>query len=257
MASLQLAVQLYTVRDQLDTDFAGTLHRLREAGYAYVELAGFHGRTADEVQRELDRAGLAARCGHFTIERLRDGITQVIDEARTLNLEYVVCPFLDESWRQDIAGWQRAANLLNEAGHTLAQHELQLCYHNHSFEFEPCEGRIPFDLLWATTDSAYVQAELDVYWVQHGGRDPVATIHQLRNRCPLLHLKDMADNPDRAFAVVGSGILSFATILKAATEAGTVWGIVEQDVCPSDPIECTRQSLAHVQHLLTSLGQAP
>jgi sugar phosphate isomerase/epimerase len=90
---------------------------------------------------------------------------------------------------------------------------------------------------------------LDTYWVKHGGEDPVAYIKKLSGRCPILHLKDMADDAERSFAEVGEGILDFPAIFAAGEKAGAVWAMVEQDICPGDPLDSIRTSLANLRKM--------
>ena len=52
----ELALQLYTLREECEADLAGVLGRVGEIGYAGVEFAGLHGHTADEVARMLESA---------------------------------------------------------------------------------------------------------------------------------------------------------------------------------------------------------
>jgi sugar phosphate isomerase/epimerase len=95
-----------------------------------------------------------------------------------------------------------------------------------------------------------VKIELDVYWLKHGGEDPVKFIGRVGGRAPLVHLKDMAAGPERRFAPVGAGTLDFRSILTAMRESGARWGIVEQDKCyDTPPIEAVRTSFENLQRI--------
>jgi len=100
------------------------------------------------------------------------------------------------------------------------------------------------DYLLATIPT--IQAELDTYWVQTGGEDPVAYIRKYAGRLPRLHIKDRAPAPDDEtcpFAEVGQGILDWDAIFDAAPEAGVEWYLVEQDNWTRPPLECARMSI--------------
>jgi len=249
MADIQVGVQLYTVRDQLEQDFAGTLNRCREIGYTHAEIAGLGSRPAVEFAKALDDAGLVPVACHFLVDLLEKNISEVIDDAKALNIEHVVCPWLPEERRADEAGWKRCAELLNKAGQACQDHGLQLSYHNHSFEFVKVGHRWAMDLLFEETDPACVGSELDTYWVKHGGEDPVAYIQKLTGRVPILHLKDMMDDADRSFGEVGEGILDWPAIFAAAEVAGTSYAIVEQDICPGDPFDSIAISARHLKQM--------
>ena len=129
---------------------------------------------------------------------------------------------------------------------------LQLCYHNHSFEFEQVDGKYGLDILFDAADPELVQAEVDVYWVQHAGEDPAELIRRYLNRCPLLHMKDIADDEEKSFAEVGEGILDFEAIIEASNVGGTQWYIVEQDRCKNPPLESIATSLKNLRGMLAA-----
>jgi sugar phosphate isomerase/epimerase len=249
MPPFTVGLQLYTVRDQLDADYVGTLRKVREIGYTHVELAGHGPYDVADLKKVLDDAGLTPTSDHCPIDRLEKDIHQVVDEANTLGIHYVVCPWLPDDRRTDEAAWRGCAESLNTAGRALRNAGLQLCYHNHSFEFVRLGDRYAFDLLYDETEPDLLQAELDTYWVRHGGEDPLDYLRKLAGRCPILHLKDMADDADRSFAAVGTGILDFPAILEAGEAAGVVVALVEQDVCPGDPLESVATSLRNLQQM--------
>jgi sugar phosphate isomerase/epimerase len=129
---------------------------------------------------------------------------------------------------------------------------MTLAYHHHSFEFEPVNGKRPFDLLVERFDPKLVHWELDLFWVKLGGDDPAARLRQLKGRVGLVHLKDVATGskteywegavPKTAFKEVGNGMLDWPVILKACAEAGVKHYIIEQDQCPGNPLDSVAQS---------------
>ena len=100
----------------------------------------------------------------------------------------------------------------------------------------------------------FLLAELDTYWVQAGGGDPVAWCKKMAGRMPLLHLKDYGVGPDGKphFAEIGNGNLDWPAIISTAEASGTEWFIVEQDVCPGDPFESLAQSFRYIKANLAS-----
>jgi sugar phosphate isomerase/epimerase len=125
---------------------------------------------------------------------------------------------------------------------------LTFSYHNHSFEFERFGGRTGLAIIYEESDPRYLQAELDTYWVQHGGADPILWINKLAQRMPVIHLKDMAiiDN-QQAMAEVGEGNLNWPGILAACQEIGVEWYAVEQDICRRDPFESLKISYENLR----------
>lgn len=242
MAKLPLALQLYTLRDDTARDFAGTLKKVAEMGYAGVELAGTGGLSAPELRGALDDNNLRVCGSHVGIDAMENDIAQVVSENLALGNRYVVVPYLGEDRRQGAEGYKQTAETLNRLGETLQSHGLTLAYHNHAFEFEPLEnGQIGEDILLENTDPMLVKAEVDTYWVLVGGQDPVAFVRKHAGRVPLMHLKDR-DKTDGSFAEVGTGDLPLDALVAAAPEVGTEWLIVEQDVCKRPPLESVKLS---------------
>lgn len=243
MADIPLALQLYTVRDKTSADFTGTLKEVAKIGYQGVEFAGdTGGMSASDLKSLLDDLGLRVAGSHTGLEQLESDLDSVVAFNKTIGNEYVVVPYLGENRRSGASGWQKVANEMNAVGQKLKENGLQLCYHNHAFEFETFDGETGLDLFYRTADPNLVQSELDTYWVQHGGQDPVAYLRRYAGRVPLVHLKDMANDENRSFAEVGTGVMEMENIILAAREAGAKWFIVEQDSCPGDTMESARLS---------------
>jgi sugar phosphate isomerase/epimerase len=251
MATIPISVQLYTVRDLTAKDFAGTVKQVAQIGYRHVEMAGYGNlKSAAEAKKALDDAGLKVSGAHAPIDALEKELNRVLDENATLGNTNVICPFMPEPRRKDAAGWKEVAASLNKIARSCHERGFDFGYHNHSFEFQKFDGKTGFDILWENTEPHLVKAEVDVYWVKHGGDDPVARINRLGNRVFMLHLKDMAAGDDKKFAPVGTGLLDFKAILDAAQKVGVKFGVVEQDNCYEvPPLDALRKSYENLKKL--------
>jgi sugar phosphate isomerase/epimerase len=251
MAMPIIGLQLYTVRDLIAKDFAGTIKKVSEIGYPNVEIAGYGNlKTAAEVKKALDDAGVKAMSVHWSLDVLRKDVEKLVDDAQLLELQNVVVPFLPEDRRKDAAAWKETAKLLDEIGSYFHGIGVELAYHNHNFEFQKYDGKTGLEILFENTQPHLVKAEVDVYWVKNAGEDPLAWIDKLGERIRLLHLKDMAAGADKKFAPVGTGIIDFKAILAAAEKAGVRWGIVEQDNCYDvPPLDAIKTSLENLKKL--------
>jgi sugar phosphate isomerase/epimerase len=246
-----IAAELYTLRDHLrDADeIAAGLARVREIGYAGVELAGLGPIEPAHLARLLRETGLAASSVHVRWERLREGMDEVLEDCRTWACGHVAVPILPPEYR-DALGYRRFGAEAAEVAARLAEAGIRLSYHNHSFELERFGSQNGLELLFGASGPA-LGAQLDTYWIQHGGGSPSAWIRWLSGQVPSIHLKDMVVvDGEPAMAEIGEGNLDWAGILSACAEAGTGLLIVEQDVCRRDPFE----SLAISRRNLTALG---
>lgn len=240
-----VALQLYTVRSDMEKDVDGTLAQVAAMGYAGVELAGLHGRSAAQLRQTLDGLGLQVAGAHVPLNALQDNTAQSLDDLEALGSKFVALPWLPPELRSSRESFERLGEQLNTIGAACKARGVTLCYHNHDFEFQQFDGVYALDLLYAHTDPSLLQAEIDTYWVQYAGLDSVAYVRQYADRAPLIHLKDMADDGTRFFAEIGTGTLPVDAIIAAAT--GAKWLIVEQDQSRRTPLESVRISIENLQ----------
>ncbi len=244
----QIALQMYTVRQHTANDMLGTLRALAQQGYRAVELAGYGNATLKEVKATLDELGIRAIAAHVSLASMTNQTQQVLDDLKTLGCDYAVVPSVSEDFRRTADDVRRLGETLNHLSEQSKTVGLQFAYHNHAFEFAPLDGSTMYDILATSTDPALVGLEVDVFWVQHGGYDPVAVIQQYAGRVPLIHVKDKPGSGDRPDAPVGEGVLPWNEILAAADAAGAQWYIVEQDH-PADPMNDVQLSLQNLQRM--------
>ncbi|HEY8311929.1 MAG TPA: hypothetical protein VIG47_15300, partial [Gemmatimonadaceae bacterium] len=106
----RIGVQLYTIRDALTRDLDGSLARVAAIGYQEVELAGYRGHSVSDFKAALDRHGLAAPSTHIAMERVRDELPKVLDEAHLLGHRFVVCPNIADE-KAGLDGYRQAADV--------------------------------------------------------------------------------------------------------------------------------------------------
>jgi sugar phosphate isomerase/epimerase len=245
----RIALQLYTVRNELARDVVRTLERVSKMGYEGVELAGFFDCTPREWKRMTEALGLVPVSSHVPLERLEREWEQVLEEHTELGVKFLVLPWIPEE-RRTPDGYRRLAEWLEQAGEKAAEAGIRLGYHHHEFEFAPLDekGTCGIELLMGS-DSAKVFLEPDVYWAAFAGQDPVAFLRQHEGRCPLVHLKDM-DPETREDAEIGAGGVDIQAVCACEQSAGVEWWIVEQDECRRPPLESVKASLERLRRLL-------
>jgi sugar phosphate isomerase/epimerase len=225
----KISLQMYTVREKAGQDLAGTLQKVAEIGYRNVELAGFYGLTAAELNTRLANYGLKAKSAHVQFALFESDPKQAFADMHALGCEYAIVPFLAPDRRQTRAQLEEIAATLNRLGQQAKAENLQFGYHNHAFEFDKVEGTSLFETLINQTDPALVKLELDLYWATAGGADALELLKQYPGRFPLLHMKDMAATEDRVDLPVGQGILPWKEIYAQAESTNTAYYVVEMD----------------------------
>mgnify|MGYP003982123027 CR=1 FL=1 len=235
----RIGLQLYTLRTPLAADFAGTLARVAAIGYKEVEFAGYYDHTPRAVADLLKENGLRAPAAHMPLDMVRDKLDQALEIAAAVGHRYLIVPWLAPDQRQSLAQYEALANLLNRAGEQCRSAGVQLGYHNHDFEFQAIDNKLPYDLLLEATDPSLVSMELDLYWITKAGHDPVDYFSRHPGRFSLCHVKDMA--ADGSMVDVGSGDIDFSRLLASARAAGMKHYFVEHDQ-PRDPLASVQSS---------------
>ncbi len=257
---MTLAAQLYTIRDHTQTtdDFATSMKKISDIGYTTVQVSAIGGDIPHEdVKQICDDSGLKICNTHIAYDTLLNDIDAVIAQHELWDTKHVAIGSMPNEFRTDEAGYRKFAEIANGIGEKLADAGLTFSYHNHSFEFMRFNGTTGLDILYNETNPEFVQAEIDTYWIQHGGGDPIAWIDRMANRMPVVHLKDLVMMPGddpwkpvQAMAEVGEGNLNWRGIIDACQRAKVEYYAVEQDICPGDPFE----SLAISYKNLVAMG---
>lgn len=257
----QIGMQLYTVRTDLEKDFAGTLSKVAAIGYTEVEFAGYFNHTPQQVKAALTANGLTSPSAHVDYGSLAaDKLPAALDAAHTIGHTFLVNPWIDESIRSQPGSWKRIADTYNRAGEASKKAGIQFAYHNHNFEFAPVEGKLPYDVLLEECDPALVKMELDLCWISAAGRDPLDYFKRYPGRFPLVHVKGLSrltpggastpiDKLLPTIADVGSGdVIDWKRIFAHASEAGIRHYFVEHDVSKS-PFDTLATSYAYLRQL--------
>jgi sugar phosphate isomerase/epimerase len=232
-----VALQLYSVRDAAGKDLVGTLKKVADIGYPFVEMAGMYGKTPAEVKKLLDDVGLkacSAHCGVFDATKR----AQTEDEANALGYKHLVSGFGPDDFKTEDA-IKAAADKINQAVDFFGPKGFSISIHNHWWEFDgPNKG----DLLYKLAPKACPQ--LDIYWVTVGGADTVKVIKKYAKRLKLLHVKDGAATMEQKHPMmaVGKGNVKTEAILKAADKTPIEYYIVELDDCATDMMEAVKDS---------------
>jgi sugar phosphate isomerase/epimerase len=234
--NLPLALQLYSVRDLLPKDYAGTLKEISALGYKEVESAGYFNHTSAEVKTAMSNAGLKLVGAHHPSDDLHRNLEQILSFSHELGLSYIVCsspghknPNPENKANFTLDDWRWNADQFNVLGEKVNAAGMKFGYHNHILEFKETDGVIPYAELLRLTDPSKVTMELDCGWVIVGGGNPIEYLRNYPTRITMLHVKDFKpaatppSNTNRpTVAELGQGTIDYAPILEEAAKAGYV-----------------------------------
>jgi sugar phosphate isomerase/epimerase len=259
-----IGLQLYTIRDAMGTDVPGSLKKVAEIGYSYIELAGyadgkFYGYEPAEFRKLVADLGMEILSSHTQVEAqgiTLDNASKMAEDHAKLGVKYCLQPWVVPEARTTIASYQKMVADWNIVGGIMKQNGIQFGYHNHNFEFADVEGKTPyFDVFMVECDKDLVTMELDMFWTTKAGQNPVDLIKRYPGRFQLFHMKDMytkeapffTTDGVTDFAPVGAGVIDFKEILAVKDIAGMKYMIVEQDSTkdglPFDAIKTSFENL--------------
>ncbi len=269
---LPIAIQLYSVRDDMEKDFVGTIKKVKELGYEGVEFAGLFGKTGLEVKAICHEIGITPMSAHVPYFDMLENPEAVLKDYKDMGCKYVAVPYLTEECRPGTDGWASTVEGIRKIGEAAKEMGIQLLYHNHDFEFLKIDGEYALDILYNTISADLLATEVDTCWVNVGGEDPAGYVLKYTGRAPVVHLKDFAGQKGNGplykligieeeetaeqentfeFRPVGYGKQDFPKILAAAEKAGAEWVVVEQDDPSMDktPMECAEMSIKYLNSL--------
>jgi sugar phosphate isomerase/epimerase len=246
----KLSVQLYTVREQIKKDIPGSLKRIREIGFEFVETAFWpEGISLQQAAKAIRDAGLTVSSAHIEIP-LGDKKQAMLETAAAYHCKKMIWHGWPEDKRySSLEGTKELIGIYNESAKFARANGLEFGLHNHWWEYRnKVGGRLVYEVLLDNLDTG-IFFEVDTYWVKVAGQDPAAIVKKMGSRARLLHIKDgparwndslPQDNPDPMTAV-GKGVQNFPAIVKAA-DGNTEWMVVEMDKTATDVFVALKES---------------
>lgn len=280
MVHLPIALQLFSVRDDMAADFEGTLKKVKEMGYDGVEFAGLYGKSPAEVKKVCQEIGLIPVSAHVPYSEMIADPEGVMAAYALIGCEQIVIPYLTEDCRPGFDGFDGLIQWAKKLGALGKEHGMKLAYHNHDFEFVKLGDEYALDVLYREVPADCLETQLDTCWVFVGGEDPVKYVKKYAGREHTVHLKDFwasqevvkghkceklyqligiddgkqvaaEEGESFCFRPLGYGVQNVEAIVQAAEESGAKWIIVEQD-SPSmgkTPLQCAELSIRYLKSL--------
>jgi len=245
---IPVGVQLYSVRSECAKDLPGTLAKLAAMGYQGVEFAGYYDYSAQDLRKMLDDNGLVCCGSHTQWDTLQgDNLPATIEFNRILGNKYLIVPWLDPNKHKTAQAWLETAKAFNELAVKVKPYGMRVGYHNHSHEFTPVDGQIPWDLFFGNTVPAVIM-QFDTGNAMHGGGEVLPYLKRYPGRAVTIHLKEYsATNPK---ALIGEGDVPWKELLEVCeTIGGTEWYIIEEEKDAYPPLVGVEKSLRNFQRL--------
>ena len=232
-ALAQFGLQLYTLRDDLPKDPKGVLKQVADMGYKQIE--GFEGKmglwwgmTHTEFKKYIDDLGLTMISTHCNIN---ENFEKKAAEAKEVGLKYLIDPWFGP--QKTLDAYKKHADVFNQKGEICKKNDMRFAYHNHGYSFEKLDGQYPQDIFMQNSNPELVDFEMDIFWVEVPGEDPITWLQKYPNRFRLCHIKDREKGAQKGDGKtstdLGTGSLDYKKILRVAKENGMEYYIVEQE----------------------------
>ena len=264
---LPIAIQLYSLRDDMEKDMPKTLRAVRDMGYDGVEFAGLFGREPEEVRRICDELSLVPVSAHVPFADMEQDPEGVAEIYHRLGCRQLVIPYLDSVY---LPGNEKYGDLQKGARAVAAaakKRGMVLCYHNHDFEFARLNGKYKLDILYTDLPAEILQTQIDTCWAKVAGENPAEYLRRYAGRCPTVHLKDFAgEKSEHMYSLIGKeedaqarnafefrpcgyGRQDMPTLVRSCEECGAEWLIVEQDNpgLGKTAMECAEMSVKYLR----------
>ncbi len=248
MTNFTVGAQMFSVRN-FTQDIEGlrdTLKKIKEIGYNTCQISGIGAKIRpEEVREALDEASISCDATHMGFERFENELDEIIRIHKLWKCAYPGVGGLPQEYRSSAEGFVAFAKKAEKIAEKLADHGMHFLYHNHAFELQKFDGVTALEILMDNAPK-YLMFEIDTYWIQAGGADPVEWIYKVKGRMDVVHFKDMSGvnaYPMTTMVPVGEGNLNWPKILRAADDIGVKFAFVEQDnAVETDSIACMKTS---------------
>lgn len=252
-----IGLQLYSVRDDINKDLKGTIEKVGQMGYKFVEAAGysdgkFYGEGPEEFKKLIEANGMELIGSHSGInlthrdssfEKAMDWWDECIDAHKRAGIKYIVKPSMGGYPYTSIEALKANCDYFNAVGEKCNEAGLRFGYHNHANEFKTMEGTdiVIYDFMLENTDADKVMFQLDLYWIYKGGKDAIDYFNRFSGRFENFHMKDVAE-------LGASGEIDFESILDKAKEAGVQYLVVEVEEYNFEPLESVQKSFDYLNN---------
>jgi sugar phosphate isomerase/epimerase len=259
----KMGLQLYSLRDVIMKDVAGTLKQVANFGYQELETFGYSdgklfGMPVKEFTSLVKSLNMKIVSGHYGTGQanptakgtLVNEWERAVADAKEAGQEYMMVAYLQDSERKSLDDYKKVCALINKSAEVCKKYGIRLGYHNHAFEFDKIDNQVPYDLMLKELDAKNVAMEMDLFWVVNAGQDPLQYFAKYPGRFEQWHVKDMDKVDSKLQVNVGTGRIDFKSIFAKAKQSGLKHFYVEQEAYPIGPVESVKASAEYVKTII-------
>jgi sugar phosphate isomerase/epimerase len=235
----RIGIQLYSIKDELQKNFQGSLKKLADIGYSSVEAYGFtsddfFGHTMKELSNIVKDMGMSVSGSHIwssvnvkdPAEKEWDFWKKVSDIINSGGGKWAVQSSLPHAATMD--DLKLIASYFNRAGEICKAKGVKFGFHNHTEEFKVIDGVVILDYLIQHTDPELVFFQMDFGHTVNAGADCVRYLSNYPRRITSWHASDF-DASIREYTDVGKGSVPYKKLFDLVESSGLEQLVVEQE----------------------------
>lgn len=235
----EIGLQLYSVRNQMESDLPSTFNQINKWGIKIVEGGGaLYGHPVEEFRNQLLKNDLQIVSVDASYEELRDNPIAVVYKARYFGSRFATFYWIPHDGAKgfNLEDAKGAVDVMNKAGKLLKENGITLQYHAHGYEFLPHGNGTLLDYMLENVKHAAFQ--MDVFWIKQGGMDPTELLQKYPGRFLSLHLKDRQKGTKNSTngtadvesnVVLGTGDVGIASVVAEAKKQGIRYFFIEDE----------------------------
>jgi len=260
-----VGIQLYSVREDMKKDPAGTLKQLSQIGYRHVEHANyvggkFYGYAPGEFKKLLDDLGIKMPSGHTVLAKkhwddakkdFTDEWKKLVEDAATVGQQFVISPSMDGGVRKNYDELKKLMDMFNKSGELCKKSGMKFGYHNHDFEFsETLNNETLYDIILKSTDPNLVMQQLDIGNLYNGGAKAIDIVKKYPGRFASMHVKDeikaSGGNEKYESTILGKGIVNVKDVIDMVRKnvKGVHYIFEQESYQGKTPLDCAKEDLA-------------
>jgi len=234
--SQEFGIQLYSLRNEFKVDIEKSIKSISDWGIKIVEGGDLYGMQSKDFLNLLNKYNIKTVSIGASFEDLKNNIEKVIAEVEKYDVKYVMCGWIPHEGDFNVENAESAIMVFNSAGEILKKKGVTLAYHIHGYEFSTYKSGTLFDYIAQNSENFSFQ--MDVFWVHHGGVNPLSLLNKYPNKFVMMHLKDMKKGVvgDRSGSqdiednvVLGSGQIDIKELVKRGSELGIKYMFIEDE----------------------------
>ena len=230
---MKLGAQFYSIRDNTTTpeDLREAFRKVKEIGYEVAQMSAICPIEAERLKAFSEEFNLPITCTHSPYARIIDDTDALIREHIIYNCPTIGLGAMPQEFHKTKEGLMAFIDSIRLPIKKIRDAGLRFAYHNHAFEFDIIDGKLPFDIL--IEELPELDFIIDTYWVKYAGYDFMDYIRRIgADRIRNVHFKDMLTEPRGNICHCGAGVIDFAPLVKLCSEMGIPYALVEQDNAP-------------------------